>query len=163
MDEFDKYVGESYVSWEFPVVIYPGDPQAMDPSVPENIANSYLEARRVYRDASGPTAAAIMCRRTLEGICDHFGAEGGNLVRKLDSLNKEGIIDKKIHQWANDVLRALGNNAAHDVDTVIRRQDAEDALEFTKAIVEYLFVFEEAFRQFTERRKKSDEPSPLPT
>jgi hypothetical protein len=145
--------GEYYTAWGVPRTLYPAQLDRLDPAVPENIAKSYIGARRCFDEAGEYTAAAIMCRRTLEGICSHFGAAKGTLKAKLDELKSRGIIEARLYEWADDVLRALGNDAAHDVDTTISKQDALDALEFTKAIVEYLYVFEAAFRRFKERRE----------
>jgi hypothetical protein len=135
-----------------PVVLYPSELTALDPSVPSNIAESYLEARRVFSLAAGHTAAAIMCRRTLEGICKSFSAKGKTLHAMLKDLRERSVIEKRLHEWADDVLRDLGNDAAHDVDVVISREDAQDALDFTRAIIEYLYVFEAAFTRFKARR-----------
>jgi len=153
----------SQVDWEDRrIVLYPSGLQEVDPAVPKNIAHSYLGARRCFFDASEYTAAAIMCRRTLEGICKHFEAKGGNLKSKLADLKTRGVIEARLHEWADDVLRALGNDAAHDVDMTISKQDAQDALEFTKAIVEYLYVFEAAFKRFKERRAKATDGNATP-
>lgn len=161
-NETHDYNDCRYTDWGPPRVIFPADPGALDSSVPENIARSYLEARDVFIQCSGYTASAIMCRRTLEGICKHLGADGRNLKSKLDNLHKKALIDERIHQWADYVLRGLGNEAVHDVDQVISREDAEAALDFTKAIIEYLFVFQAAFDRFKERREKKDKPPDAP-
>jgi hypothetical protein len=125
----------------------------LDQSVPEKIAESYQEAARTL-SVDAPTATAIMCRRTLEGICSHYEAKGNNLSKKLVWLKDQGKIDERIFEWSNSVLRSLGNDAAHKVDEVISSEDAEAALEFTRAIIEYLFVFTAAFEKFKERRNK---------
>lgn len=148
-DDEGQWVDE----WQPAKVVFPTDAYSPDPSVPENIAQSYLEARRVFQIAGAYTSAAIMCRRTLEGICTQAGAGGRNLAQKLDDLKTRNVIDPRIHDWANHVLRTLGNDAAHDVDASVTREDARDALEFTKAIIEYLYVFELAFRRFVARRE----------
>jgi ribosomal protein S27AE len=152
MDAWDDDGNCGYIEWEPSTVLYPSDPQAMDPAVPSRIANSYLEARRVFSQASAYTAAAIMCRRTLEGICEHFQGSGRTLQARLQDLKTRGVIEHRVHEWVDHALRLLGNDAAHDVNKVISRDDARDALEFTKAILEYLYVFETAFQKFKERR-----------
>jgi hypothetical protein len=160
--ESSEYGDGYYTNWSNETVLFPSDPKTLDPSVPPSIATSYLEARRVYTSASANTAAAIMCRRTLEGVCSHLEAKGNNLAKKLDNLKERGLIEPRIHEWANHVLRSLGNDAAHDVDAVISKEDAKDALDFTKAIIEYIFVFETAFQRFKKRRLK-EEPKEEPS
>ena len=68
------WTGED-IALDPPVVLYPDAGGRFDSSVPPSIANSYVEAAKTLR-AVAPTATAIMCRRTLEGICMHFGATG---------------------------------------------------------------------------------------
>lgn len=152
--------GQWEEEWVTPSVLFPADSYSPDASVPENIAQSYVEARRVFQSASAYTSAAIMCRRTLEGICDDAKASGRNLAQKLDDLKARSIIDTRVHDWANHVLRTLGNDAAHDVNASVTRQDASDALDFTKAIIEYIYVFELAFKRFVERREARSAPKP---
>lgn len=153
--EYNSFSDSMNVVWVSNKVLYPSQPDRLSPSVPQNIAISYLEAQRCFSDASGYTASAIMCRRTLEGICEHFSASGGNLKNKLQDLKNRNVIDPKVHEWADDILRGLGNDAAHDIDATITKEDTRDALEFTRAIIEYLFVFQSAFETFKERRKKA--------
>jgi hypothetical protein len=158
LDDYDNHI----VHWDPPVFLYPGDTTRLDPSVPQSIAGSFYEAQRSFDQASAYTGAAILCRRTLEGICAHFDAKGGNLARKLADLKAKGKLDERLHEWADHVLRGLGNDAAHDVDQVISRDDARDALEFTKALIQQLFVLEAAFKRFKERRKKTEPPADVP-
>jgi hypothetical protein len=152
--EESDYTNATYTRWGMPRLLYPAQLDQLDPAVPVNIARSYIGARRCFDDAGEYTAAAIMCRRTLEGICANFEAKGRDLKSKLDDLKARAIIETRMHEWADHALRALGNDAAHDVDATVSKQDALDALEFTRAIVEYLYVFAVAFQRFKERRTK---------
>jgi hypothetical protein len=139
--------------WGDPELLYPTASTRLDPSVPPRIAQSYHEAA-MSQSVGAQTATAIMCRRTLEGICVHYEARGSSLYERLKYLRDKGTIDARIYDWSDSVLRSLGNDAAHNIDEVISAEDAEAALEFTKAIIEYLFVFSAAFERFKERRKK---------
>ncbi len=111
-----------------------------------------------------------MCRRTLEGICAHHNMQGGNLVKKLQQLRADGVIEQRLFEWA-DSLRMVGNEAAHDVTSTVSKEDARDLLDFTRALVEYIFTFTESFRKFQERRARrheseavgGDGPMVLPT
>lgn len=148
LDEWNNHM----VHWRGPIFLYPNDSSRLDASVPDAIAESFHEAQRAFDQASAYTGAAILCRRTLEGICKHFEAKGGNLVKKLEHLRTTGKLDERFHEWADHVLRGLGNDAAHDVDQIISRADARDALDFTKALIQQMFVLEAAFKRFKERR-----------
>jgi hypothetical protein len=137
--------------WSPPEQILPALDEAIDGSVPKPIAASYLEARRCLRGQNF-TAAALMCRRTIEIVCKHFNASGRDLDKKLHDLKVRLVIDERMHGWADRVLRHLGNKGAHDAEDEIKADDAADAVEFTKAIVWHLFVFEAAFHRHMERR-----------
>lgn len=138
--------------WELPAVVYPARPSILDDAVPEPVLRSYWEAERTLTEARAYVGTALLCRRTLEVICDHFGARKGNLASKLKALKEQGTIENRLYEWADKILRLLGNEAAHDVRSDISKEDAEDALEFTRAIIEYLYVFEAAYRRFEKRR-----------
>lgn len=150
--EYGVYVGAD-IEWtsESFTVLYPSA-RSLDASVPKLSAESFDEGERCY-GARSFTACAIMCRRTLEGICAHHNVQGGNLVKKLQQLKANGVIEQRLFEWA-DSLRTVGNEAAHDVTSTVSKEDARDLLDFTRAIVEYIFTFTESFKKFQERRKR---------
>lgn len=130
-------------------VIYPSAGE-LDESVPQVVAESFAETVKTAQ-AGVPIATAMMCRRTLECICIQFGATSFNLGDKMKELKTK--IDPKLHEWADQVLRELGNDAAHikgDIDA----EDAQDAVEFTRALINNLFVLEKSFQDFRKRREE---------
>jgi hypothetical protein len=74
-----------------------------------------------------------------------------NLVNGLKELKERGIIESNLFEWANE-LRIHGNEAAHDVNITTTPQDARDVVEFTHALLEYIFTFKEKFEAFKKRR-----------
>jgi hypothetical protein len=58
--------------WDTPVRLYPSQDIHINPDAPKSIRSAYEEAAASFR-ARAYTAAAIMCRKTLEGICDAHG------------------------------------------------------------------------------------------
>jgi hypothetical protein len=95
-----------------------------------------------------------MCRKALEGVCQEQKAKGRNLMASLKELRDRGVIDTRLYEWS-DALRITGNDAAHGVDFIVSREDAEDVLGFTEAIIEYIFLYSDRFNTFMERRRKS--------
>jgi hypothetical protein len=55
--------------------------------------------------------------------------------------------------WAHGV-RLVGNEAAHDVETAVSPEDARDILEFTEALLMYVFTLDAKYRSFETRRSK---------
>jgi hypothetical protein len=95
-----------------------------------------------------------MCRKTLEGICEAHKITSRNLATSLKEMKDQGIIENRLFEWA-DALRISGNEAAHSVTVSISAQDARDILEFTNALLEYVFTFQDKFEEFKKRRGAS--------
>jgi len=145
--------------WNAPDRLFPPEVQALGNSVPRSIQAAFEEARKCLR-ARAFTAAAMMCRKTLEGVCAAHDAKNMTLAAALNKLQDQGTIDKRLFEWA-DALRIFGNEAAHDVEVTIEGLDASDMMDFTRALVEYVFTFQDRFQSFKKRREKP-EPSTTP-
>jgi hypothetical protein len=50
---------------------------------------------------------------------------------------------------------AYDNEAVHDVDFVASREDAKDTIEFTEALIAYVFTYRHKFDEFKKRRAKA--------
>lgn len=141
-------------------VLYPPPDNRVNPNLPTPLKLAYREAISCF-NSKAYTATAIMCRKTLEGICVEHGVKGNNLVANLKELKDKGIIESRLYEWA-DALRISGNEAAHDVKITTSPEDAQDILEFTNALLEYIFTFRDRFEQFKQRRSaKPDDEIPL--
>lgn len=137
--------------WAAPIRVYP-EPVRVNMNAPAAIQTAMNEAYACFH-ARAYTAAAIMCRKVLEGVCKEHGVKSGNLMRMLKSMQDTGTIDAQLYEWSN-ALRHAGNEAAHDVDVAFSMEDASDSLEFTNAIVDYLFSYRDRFLKFQERRAR---------
>lgn len=138
--------------WSGPFRLWPAPDRELHYSVPQSLRDAFSESQTCFR-AKAYTAAAIMCRKTLEGVTKHQGLEARDLSKALKKMKEASIIDERLYAWA-DQLRAIGNDAAHGVDVSISREDAQDALDFTEALVDYLFVFQKRFEAFKARRSR---------
>lgn len=136
--------------WDDPVRIYPPRDKRVDPSLPPTVKKSYQESLDCFK-AKAYTATVIMCRKTLEAICSEHKVHQSSLAKGLKSMKDNGLIENRLFEWA-EALRIAGNEAAHDVDVDIPRQDAKDILEFTEALLEYVFTFRDRFNEFLKRR-----------
>lgn len=133
-----------------PTPIYPPSGKQVNPSLPKPLKSSYQEALQCFK-ARAFTASAIMCRKTVEGICDEHGIEPGRLKNRLEKMKENGIIENRLFEWA-EVLRDSGNKAAHEINITISRQDASDIIDFTDALLEYVFTLNDKFNEFQARR-----------
>jgi len=141
-------------SWDHPERLYPAPEDSLSASVPALIRDSFDEARTCLK-ARAYTAAAVMFRRTLEGICAEHGHRERTLAMSLRGMRDAGIVEGRLYDWAEE-LRHSGNDAAHDVNVTVSAQDAADLLEFTRALVEYLYTYRDRFEAFRSRRSGGD-------
>jgi Domain of unknown function (DUF4145) len=137
---------------EEPVVLFP-QLTRINPNLPKAIHAAFQEADACFR-ARAYTASAIMCRKTLEGLAAEHGIKGKPLVASLKELKESGVIESRLYEWA-DALRISGNEAAHDVNVTVSAEDARDLLEFSGAILEYVFTFRDRFDAFKKRRQST--------
>jgi uncharacterized protein DUF4145 len=140
---------EDYGELSEPEVLYPAVTR-LNPNLPKPILAAYAEADSCFR-GKAYTAAAIMCRKTLEGLCAEHGVTKRPLIASLGELRDKGIIDGRLYEWS-DTLRVAGNEAAHDVGVTVSAEDARDLVEFTNAILEYVFTFRDRYEAFKLRR-----------
>jgi len=137
--------------WDEPRRLYPPVEMGVSLSIPSALRSTYNEARSCFR-AKAFTATAIMCRKVLEGIAETNNITARNLATALREMKENGIIENRLFEWA-DALRISGNEAAHGIKLSISQNDAKDILEFTHALLEYVFTFQEKFEEFKSRQK----------
>ncbi len=132
-------------------VLYPAASGPKIEGLPDSIGRAVTQAHRSFATASYD-ACALMCRRALEALCKNLSAKGGDLAQQLANLKEQGRIDSRLRDWANSV-RLVGNEAAHDVDAAVTAEDARDILEFTEALLMYVFTLDSKFRAFEARHE----------
>ncbi len=136
--------------WSEPAVAYPAPKHSASWTFPRAICDCAEEAVTCLR-AEAFTAAVIMCRKTLEAACAERGAWASSLASAIKALRDQGVIDNALFRWA-DVLRISGNEAVHEVEHSVSREEAEDILTFTMALLEYIYTYRLKFEQFVKRR-----------
>src|SRR6185503_8956226 len=134
-------------------ILYPSEKKLPLDGVPNTIKSAYDQAARSF-SASLFEPCVLMCRKCLEATCKNLGAKGRDLNSKLQSLFDSGHIDSRLLNWAHGI-RLIGNEAAHDPDTKVTKRDARDVLDFTEAILIYIFSLTSRFDAFRTRRANS--------
>lgn len=105
---------------------------------------------------SHPIAATLCLRRTLEMICKEKGGTKGKLVDKLKRLSEKGVIPPLLDEMAN-ILRDIGNEAAHGDDFKASPISVHILFDFTRTILEYVFVLPSKLSQIQEQLGKKME------
>jgi hypothetical protein len=137
---------------EEPGRLWPVPRRLFDSDIPELVRTSLEEAEKCFR-ASAYGACAVMCGRALEGACHHFNVKSKNLGAGLRELRDTQVIDGRLFTWATELQKSR-NLSAHATGERISKGDAQDLLEFTNAICEYLFVLSAKFEKYMERKAK---------
>ena len=156
--EFNEIPGEFSVPETDPIQVYPQKHNIPLDLVPKKASRAYLEALRGYH-CQLYEPCVIMCRKCIEAVCVELGESKKSLAQRLGHLQVKGVIDRNILQWANGI-RIVGNDAAHDLDMQITKNDAKDTLDFTEAVLLYVFVLQSRYSEFQKRReetKKTDD------
>ena len=151
---FQEIPGEFYGPTSDVTCVYPEEESTHFVSVPSEIDRMYSEAWRAY-NVHLYDACMIMCAKCVEALCIEHGQTKGTLSDRLEELQDKGIIDHSISVWANEI-RLARNVAAHlDRKDRITKEDAQDMLEFTRAVLLYVFELQHRLQEFRKRRGKA--------
>lgn len=117
----------------------------LDPSIPAGLSGAFREGMRCL-GAAAPHAAAVMYRRTIEGIVRDKGS--GKAVAQLESrdlpgalkiMAKEHDLDPTLSEWAEEV-RGLGNVGGHfDPLEEVNIEQAIDLSQLVRQILRYKY------------------------
>jgi len=155
--EFDPMIND--MDWGKVVRVWPEQENRLNSNLPSVVKKSLEEAGKCYK-AKAFSACAVMCRRTLEGICVENGVKNKVLAAGLKELLNKKVIDEKIYKWSEE-LRIHGNIGAHAVAEDISMPDAKDLLEFTSAICDYVFILSDKFEKFMKRKMSTSKDASL--
>ncbi len=135
--------------------VWPTPPRALAETIPEVLRREHFEARTCFK-SKAYTATVVMVRRTLEGVASQHGINRKPLYKAFEEMESTGLIEGRLLEWAQE-LRVLGNEGAHFTGKPVTRQDASDAIALAEALLDYLYVFNEQFSKFKERRQQAAE------
>jgi hypothetical protein len=132
--------------------LWPNPKQNISWHLPEIVKTSLEEADRCISSGAF-SACVVMSGRALEGIGVYYKMKSKSLQGILKELKEHDIIDSRLYEWSNE-LRIIRNIGAHATTDKVVKQDAEDVLEFTKAICDYVFILTNKFEEFKKRRNQ---------
>lgn len=134
--------------------IYPHPlPQPSDERIPEHIRKDLDEAK-ICLSVNAYRACAVMARRAIQSACIDKGADKNKkLEKQIEELAQNGIITKDLKEWA-DVVRWVGNDAAHPDTQDVTREDAEDILNLSEEFMHVIYVAPAIAKERKEKRRK---------
>jgi HEPN domain-containing protein len=119
-------------------------------------------ARRDIKDAQKClshgiySAAAVLCGKALERLIKEKA--GANMIAKgLAELKSKGIIDERLFAWA-EALRKERNIGAHASDEDTTKENAQDIIDFTIAIFDYVYTLTEKYEKYIARKAATPPP-----
>lgn len=132
-------------------------------SIPKALQDAFVEGVRSH-GAKAPHAAAVMFRRTVEGIVRDRGNEAavrqldhGDLPGALEHMHKASILDKTLYEWALEI-RALGNTGGHfDAFDSVSAEQADALLLVVRQLLRYVYEEPERMRKLRASRDASSE------
>jgi len=132
-------------------VVYPSPlPSPTDERIPEHIRKDINEAK-LCLNVNAYRACAVMARRAIQNACIDKGANRNKkLKEQIEELANKGVITNDLKEWAN-VVRWIGNDAAHPNKEEVSKEDAEDILKLAE---QFMYVIYVAPAIAKERRKK---------
>lgn len=113
-------------------------PSPTDSRIPEPMYHDLSEAKLCF-SIKAYRACAVMARRAMQNACLNKGAKKRDLVDQINELKDNGTITNDLKEWAN-VVRWIGNDAAHPNKGVVSKEDAEDILSLSEQFLQVLYV-----------------------
>ena len=121
-------------------------------SVPENIRKAFMAAAATK---SIDTAVSLIAwRRVLELTCKDLGAQGRNLYEKISDLSAKKILPHPLTD-ASNLIRLLGNDGAHSVDSEVSRVNIANVEALVRHIIEYVYILPEKIRDISNSYKEA--------
>ena len=125
-------------------------------SIPEAARRDIKDAQKCLSHGIN-SAAAVLCGKALERLIKEKA--GANMIAKgLAELKTKGVIDERLFKWA-EALRKERNIGAHASDQDTTKENAQDVIDFTIAIFDYVYTLSEKYERYVAR--KSPPPAPL--
>ncbi|MDE5452714.1 DUF4145 domain-containing protein [Bradyrhizobium sp. CSA112] len=133
--------------------------------VPENLAKIFAEATKcvavqcwnatgaMFRLCVDMTTEPLLPEAETEGLNSHTRR---NLGPRVEWLFKNGKLPAELFALS-DCIREDGNDAAHR--GALGKEDAEDLLDFTVALLERMFTEPERLKLARQRRQERKKPS----
>lgn len=143
-DEFNNW------RWDTAERLWPTPSLAdVGPAIPEAARRDIKDAQKCISHGIY-SASAVLCGRALERLIKEKA--GAHMIGKgLAELKSKGIIDERLFSWA-EALRKERNIGAHASDEDTTKENAQDILDFTIAIFDYVYTLSEKYEKYVARK-----------
>lgn len=94
-----------------------------------------------------------MARRSMQSAALDKGASKGKLADQINELAAAGAITSDLKEWA-DVVRWIGNDAAHPGGEEVTSDDAEDTLRLAEQFLHVIYVTPSIAKSLRQKKGK---------
>lgn len=131
-------VTASAKAWGQPVIeIFPSRTEISN-DIP-NRAKNFLE--QSVASIHAPAGAVMLAASSVDAMLKEKGYKDGSLYERIEKAVEEHLLTPEMAVWAHEVRLDANDQRHADEESVIPSgEDAKKAVDFTKAIGEYLFV-----------------------
>lgn len=121
----------------------------LDSSIPDAARRDIKDAQKCFSHAIY-SASAVLCGRALERLIKEK-TDAHMIAKGLAELKKKGVIDERLFHWA-EALRKERNIGAHASDEDTTKENAQDIIDFTIAIFDYVYTLSEKYEKYIARK-----------
>jgi uncharacterized protein DUF4145 len=132
--------------WPAPSLVEPG------PAIPAAARRDIKDAQKCVSHGIY-SASAVLCGRALERLIKEKTGSNMMIGKGLAELKSQGFIDDRLYNWA-EALRKERNIGAHASDEDTTKENAQDIIDFTIAIFDYVYTLSEKYEQYLARKSK---------
>lgn len=122
----------------------------LSPAIPEAARRDLKDAQKCIAQGIY-SAATVLCGRALERLVAEKAGTSTTLAKGLQALKDVGAIDSRLLLWA-EALRKERNIGAHASTEETTKENAQDVLDFSIAIFEYVYTLAEKYEKYIARR-----------
>jgi len=142
-DEFNNW------EWDTATRLWPDPSIVVHDSIPRAARRDILDAQKCYAHGIY-SATAVLCGRALERLIKE---KAGDLMigKGIQKLKDDNIIDARLFTWA-EALRKERNIGAHATTEETTKENAQDVLDFTVAIFDYVYTLSTKYQNYLSRK-----------
>ena len=121
-----------------PIAEYFPSSVEVDTAVPER-AKAFLQ--QAQESLHAPAGAVMLCASAVDAMLKIKGYVDGSLYARIEKAASDHLITTDMATWAHEVrLDANGQRHADQAAELPDQQDASRAIDFSKALAEFLFI-----------------------
>ncbi len=152
LGKITDYVDEFEHGWDIRAErLYPiSSVTDLSPEIPTSARRDIQDAQKCFLHGIY-SATAVLCGRALERLIQEKAGKNHTLSKGLAELKSKSIIDERLFNWA-EALRKERNIGAHASDEDTTKENAQDIIDFTIAIFDYVYVLSEKYTKYVTRK-----------